>query len=96
MEGGKEISIDLQPAPRINPMLKKIADTVISFKLEKENVVEEGMKLMEREGVDYVVCNTIESIGSETTKIWILGKKGVIREAEGEKRKVANEILDLI
>ena len=96
MEGGKEISIDLQPAPRINPMLKKIADTVISFKLEKENVVEEGMKLMEREGVDYVVCNTIESIGGETTKIWILGKKGVIREAEGEKRKVANEILDLI
>ena len=97
IETGKEISLRLYPAPRINPMLRKIAKVVIAFKLEEENkVISKVGELLRKDNVDYVVANTLESIGSNEAKIWIVGKEGVIKEAEGKKEEIAKEIIDLV
>ena len=88
--------IHLKPSLRINPLLSKIGKKVIAFKLGGENVLEEARNLLMKEKLDYVVANRIESIGSDTTKIWIVGKEGVLEEAEGRKREVAKKIIDLI
>jgi phosphopantothenoylcysteine decarboxylase/phosphopantothenate--cysteine ligase len=96
IKGGQEMVIHLKPSPRINPLLSKIGKKVIAFKLGEENVLEEARNLLMKEKLDYVVANRIESIGSDTTKIWIVGKEGVLEEAEGRKREVAKKIIDLI
>ena len=94
----KEIMLKLHPAPRINPMLKKIADKVIAFKLEEneEGVIKEAKKLMKKDGVDIVVGNTIKSLGSDEAKIWIVKDGKVVKKVYGKKEDVAKEIIDLI
>lgn len=98
INSGKEIELKLKPAPRINPLLKKIAKVVIAFKLEEreENVEKASLNLLEKDKVDYVVGNTVESIGKEDTKIWIYGKDGLIKKAQGKKEDVVKHIIDLI
>ncbi len=97
IESGKEISLKLYPAPRINPLLKKIAKVVIAFKLDEEkNLMSKAEDLLKKDNVDYVVANTLKSIGSNEAKIWIVGKEGIIKEAEGKKEDIAKEIIDLI
>ena len=94
----KEIEIKLKPAPKINPMLKKIGNKIIAFKLEenKEKAIEKAKELLKKQNLDFVIANTIESMGKEYAKIWIVGKEGLIGEAEGKKEKIAKHIIDLI
>ncbi|HEC76272.1 MAG TPA: bifunctional phosphopantothenoylcysteine decarboxylase/phosphopantothenate--cysteine ligase CoaBC [Thermoplasmatales archaeon] len=98
IKSGKEVNLKLKPAPRINPMLKKIAKIVIAFKLEEkeEEVSTKAYEMIEKDGVDYAIGNTVESIGKEYTKIWIFGKEGLIKKMEGKKEEVAEYIIDLI
>jgi len=96
IKGGGEITLHLKPAPRINPLLRKIAKVLVAFKLGGENVVEEAHSLLLKENLDFVVANRIESIGGDTIRAWIVGKKGVIGEEEGRKEDVAGKIIDLI
>jgi len=35
-------------------------------------------------------------MGKEYAKIWIVGKEGLIKEAEGKKEEIAKYIIDLI
>jgi len=96
IKGGREITLKLKPAPRINPLLRKMGKKLIAFKLGGEGVVEDAKELLLKEKLDYVVANRIESIGSDTTRVWIVGKDGVVAETEGTKREVAEKIIDLI
>ena len=98
ISSGKEIELKLYPAPRINPLLKKIAKKVIAFKLEEkeENVIKKAKELIAKDGIEYVIGNTIESMGSEEAKIWIIGKEEAIKELHGKKEDIAKEIIDLI
>lgn len=91
------IELKLKLAPRINPMLKKLGRKIIAFKLEEkeENVIKKAKELLEKESLDFVVGNTIESIGKEYTKIWIIGKEGLIKKVEGKKEEIAKHIIDL-
>ena len=78
-------------------MLKKLGRKIIAFKLEEkeENVIKKAKELLEKESLDFVVGNTIESIGKEYTKIWIIGKEGLIKKVEGKKEEIAKHIIDL-
>lgn len=98
LSSDKEIEIKLFPAARINPRLRRIGSIVIGFKLEEkeEEVVEKAMESLERDGLDFVIGNLTESMGKEETKIWIVGKEGLIKSIEGKKEEVAKEIVDLI
>lgn len=98
MPSDKEIEIKLFPVERINPMLKRIGSIVIGFKLEEkeEEVVEKAMEILEKDKLEFVIGNLAESIGKEETKIWIVGKEGLIKSVEGKKEDVAKEIVDLI
>ncbi len=98
IESKKEIEIKLYPAPRINPLLRKLGKIVIGFKLEKneENIVEKSLKKLEEDKLDYVIGNTIESIGKDDAKIWIIGKEGLIKKIKEKKEEIAREIINLI
>lgn len=95
---GKEIMLKLKPAPRINPMLRKIGKTIVAFKLEeREELLEEkAREMIARDGVDIVIGNTVESLGKDTAKIWIIDKNGVLATAKGKKEEIAEKIIDLI
>ncbi len=95
---GREIVLKLKPAPRINPMLRRIGKLLIVFKLEerKELIEEKARKMIEEGEADIVIGNTIESLGKDKTKIWIVDKNGVADTAEGRKEEVATKIIDLI
>ncbi|MCD6447424.1 MAG: bifunctional phosphopantothenoylcysteine decarboxylase/phosphopantothenate--cysteine ligase CoaBC [Thermoplasmata archaeon] len=98
ISSGKEIMLKLKPAPRINPMLRKIGKTIVAFKLEekKESLEKKAREMIARDGVDIVIGNTLESLGKDTAKIWIMDKNGVIARAEGKKEEIAEKIIDLI
>lgn len=98
IKSGKEISLALKPAPRINPLLKKLGKIVIGFKLEEkeEDVIEKSMKRLKEDGIDFIIGNTIESIGKDVAKAWIINKDGLIKKIEGRKKEIAKEIIDLI
>ena len=92
---GKEINLKLKPAPRINNMLRNLTDILIIFKLDEEkNLLEKARKRLETDKADYVIANTIESIGKDETKIWIIGKE--IKKFEGKKEEIAKHVIDLI
>jgi len=90
--------VELEPAPRVNPLLRKMAKTVIGFKLvENESmVISSAGELVARDDLDYAVGNTVESLGSDTTHVWIVGREGLVKETSGKKEEIAREILDLI
>ncbi len=98
IKSGKKMTVTLEPAPRVNPLLRKMAKTVIGFKLaeNESEVIPQATELVEKDDLDYAIGNTIESLGSDSVRIWIVGKKGPVRETSGKKEEVAMEILDLI
>lgn len=98
LPSGKRITVELEPSPRVNPLLRDMAQTVIGFKLaEKESeVVRRATELLKEDNLDYVIGNTIASLGSDSVHIWVVGKDGVVKETAGKKEEVAGEILDLI
>lgn len=98
ISSGREITLKLKPAPRINPMLRRIGKLLIAFKLEeREEFIEEKARKMIEEGeADIVIGNTIESLGKDKTRIWIVDKNGIADTVEGRKEEVAQKIIDLV
>ena len=95
IQSGKEITIKLQPAPRINKMLRQHAEKLIIFKLdEDERLIERAIERKKMDNADFVVANPIENLGSDEGKFYIIGNE--IKEIKGKKEKIAKRIVDLI
>ena len=86
------------PAKRINPMLKKIGKVIIGFKLESDEkrAKEKALDRMGKDGLDFIVANTIDTIGKESMKAWIIDGEENITDAKGSKEEVAEKIFDII
>lgn len=95
---GKPINLHLLPAERINPMLKKIGKIVVGFKLESNegHLKDKATDRMRKDGIDFIVANTIATIGSDNMKSWIIDEKENVSDAEGSKEEVAEKILDFV
>jgi len=67
ISSGKPLNLHLMPAKRINPMLRKIGKVVVGFKLESDEkyVKDRAVERMNKDGIDFIVANTIDTIGSE-------------------------------
>ena len=95
IESGKELTLKLHPAPRINKMLRNHAKKLIIFKLdERKRLIERAKKRMKEDGANYVVANPIENIGSSEGEVYIIGKK--IKKIEGKKEEIAEYVINLI
>jgi len=98
ISSGKPLNLHLLPAERINPMLKKIGRVVVGFKLESDEkyVKDRAVERMNKDGIDFIVANTTDTIGSDTMKAWIIGSEGNAAEVKGTKEEVAEKIFDFI
>ncbi|KAA0002446.1 MAG: bifunctional phosphopantothenoylcysteine decarboxylase/phosphopantothenate--cysteine ligase CoaBC [Thermoplasmata archaeon] len=95
---GEKMDLHLLPVPRINPLLKKIGNIVIGFKLEvKEKGIEErAYERLKKDSLDFIVANTTKSIGSDYMKAWIIDKDKNVIIIKGKKEEIAEKIFDCI
>ncbi len=95
IESGKELTLKLIPAPRINKMLRSHTKKLIIFKLDEEkNLMEKARKRKKEDKADYVIANPIENIGKDEGKAYVMGRK--VKKIEGSKEKIAKHVIDLI
>ena len=81
--------------PRLTA-LENVTLPMIFQGIPKEERLKKAKELLKKQNLDFVIANTIESMGKEYAKIWIVGKEGLIGEAEGKKEEIAKYIIDLI
>lgn len=94
---GKNTSIDLKPAVDVFSELSKNKrnQVMVGFALETDDLEDNaGIKLREK-GMDMVIANTVEAIGSKNSKVVIMDVKGIRKYVkEDDKRSVSSQILD--
>ncbi len=78
----KEIEIFLNKNIDILKEISKYKENTIfvGFALEDKDIFENAKKKLIEKNLDIIVLNTPEALSSEFTKIWILNKKGEIKE----------------
>ncbi len=93
----ENLNINMKKAPSVIGIIKKIKPTmnVVAFKAEEdeEKIADIAFKFLIENKVDLVIANTVDSFGKDKSGIWIVSKNGVIAEKNGEKDKLAREIL---
>jgi phosphopantothenoylcysteine decarboxylase/phosphopantothenate--cysteine ligase len=98
--GQETLTIPFHPAPKIIEILRKKAPkaTLIGFKLEphKIHIQNKAYSFLQKYHLDYVVGNTLQSIGGEKTEVWIVDKQNHLSHKRDRKNFIADFILDTI
>lgn len=90
---GTPITLSLRPLPKlIDEVTGGFKIPVVAFKVGYDE--EERARKMLDSGIGLVVVNLPDVMGSEDSRVTILGASGFRKEAEGTKDEVAREILD--
>ncbi|MEC8869403.1 MAG: phosphopantothenoylcysteine decarboxylase, partial [Candidatus Thermoplasmatota archaeon] len=93
---GQRISLELEPAPKLLPLLRKAhSGKLVAFKLADAVSDEELIKKADTplEYADLVVANTTEAMEAEAARVVLVSRKGT-KKASGNKRALAGAILD--
>ncbi|MDP6236118.1 MAG: phosphopantothenoylcysteine decarboxylase, partial [Candidatus Poseidoniia archaeon] len=93
---GQRISLELEPAPKLLPLLRRAhSGKLVAFKLADAVSDEELIKKADTplEYADLVVANTTEAMEAEAARVVLVSRKG-IKKASGNKRALAGVILD--
>ncbi len=95
--GKEELVIKLKPTPKVVEEIRKKYDGIlVIFKAdEPDKLLEKARRRKEEVGAQIVVANPISAFSSERAKAWIISDHGE-RKVEGEKAKIAREIMDEI
>jgi phosphopantothenoylcysteine decarboxylase / phosphopantothenate---cysteine ligase len=104
---GERITVELVKNPDILAGLaqsRPAGQILIGFAAETEPdeqaILELGRAKIARKGCDYLVLNRVgwnETFGSDSTSVTVLNDSGdIVMEASGDKKSVADRILDLI
>ncbi len=95
------LTLDLGPAPRALPELRRIAPAptrLVAFKLlagaSDETLEASGRKLLEESGADWVVANDARTMGAAETSAMVLPRAGGRRWLRGAKADVAGKLVD--
>ncbi len=95
------LSLTLRRAPKVLPELRKLTPRparLVAFKLlageGPERLAEEGERLREESGADWVVANDAATLGSPTTEALVLDPKGDRHWIRGPKPEFAGRFLD--
>jgi phosphopantothenoylcysteine decarboxylase/phosphopantothenate--cysteine ligase len=98
--GKDKLIIELSPTQKIISKLRKIAPNskIVGFKVEdkKDMLNEKALNLLKKNNLDFVVANTISGFNKEENEVWIINKKGKIKNQKGDKSKLTDYILDVI
>ena len=93
---GQRISLELEPAPKLLPLLRRAhSGKLVAFKLADTVSDEELIKKADTplEYADLVVANTTEAMEAEAARVVLVSRKGT-KKASGNKRALAGAILD--
>jgi phosphopantothenoylcysteine decarboxylase/phosphopantothenate--cysteine ligase len=98
--GKDKLIIELKPAQKILPLIrKKTSKTIlIGFKVEdkKEKLDKESINLLEKYNLDFVVGNTVNGFSGDENQIRIFEKSGKSVSKKGKKEELATFILNKI
>ncbi|MCI4354105.1 MAG: bifunctional phosphopantothenoylcysteine decarboxylase/phosphopantothenate--cysteine ligase CoaBC [Thermoplasmata archaeon] len=95
------LTLDLTRAPKVLPELRRRAPApcrLVGFKLiaeQDEAVLEaESRRLLAEADLDWVVANDRSAMGSATTRLLVVTRRGELRRLAGTKFDVAGKLLD--
>ncbi len=95
------LRLTLRPAPRVLPELRRRAprpSRLVAFKLlagrSTEALEEEGRRLQQATGADWVVANDVQTVGASDANVLVLPLGGPRRWLRGPKAEVAGKLLD--
>lgn len=98
--GKKDLVIELKPANKLLPMIRKRApkSKIIGFKLEDNdtNLKKNSIELLKKYNLDFIIGNTLSGFSTDTNKIWIYDKKGKTNHKKDNKSNLAVFILKTI
>jgi len=88
----------LMPTPIINKKLRSKTSLLVGFKLEStgENIVEKAYSRLCEQKLDYIIANTLDSLGADTISIWLIGDDKTPLCKQGTKNDMAEFILRTI
>jgi phosphopantothenoylcysteine decarboxylase/phosphopantothenate--cysteine ligase len=96
----EKIEIQLFKAPKIISRLRSLAPSskIVGFKLEykKEKINKSCFELLKKNNLDFVIGNTVQSIESDKTEIWIVDKNDQIFHKKGSKPEISDFIFHVI
>ena len=101
IRSGSQLTLDLRPTRKL---LEAVRDAypdlaVVGFKLETvggEALIERAKEAMNRYGLSMVVANTVESMGGDAGRVWIISKKNEISHVSGTKDAIAGAVFDSV
>ena len=89
--------LDLNPVPKVLPLIRARCDTVIGFKAEsgrtRDDLIERARSRLEAYGLSAVVANDIDVVG-KTSSSAILVTSDDAKDITGTKAEVSDAILD--
>ncbi len=74
---------------------KTESQILVGFAAESENIIENGLKKLEKKNLDWIVANNLNVSGNDETKAIILSKDSMM-DFSGSKFELANKILTAI
>ncbi len=93
----KDLTIHLKPSVDVFSELskRKGKQFMVGFALETDDMEDNATTKLREKGMDMVVANTVEAIGSDSSRVAILDKRGIRKYVqETSKRLVASQILN--
>ena len=91
------IDVELEPVPKVLPLICKRCKNVVGFKAESgltpEELVERARSRIDMYGLSAVIANDIDSAGKSSTSVIIVTKDSQ-KNITGPKENIADSILD--
>jgi len=96
---GKDLTIKLKPSVDVFSALskKKSKQLMVGFALESDDLEKNAVAKLKNKGMDLVVANSVDAIGSQKSSVVIIDKKGTKKYLKNtDKRNIAEGILNEI
>jgi phosphopantothenoylcysteine decarboxylase/phosphopantothenate--cysteine ligase len=97
--GEKGLLLELEPTPDILSLVakrRKPGQRVVGFALETERCLANARRKLREKGLDLVVLNSPEALGSDANRVTLIDRKGCVPLPEMSKSEVAGKILDRV
>ncbi len=99
MPSGKtSVDLELHPLPKVLPLLRPRTKVLVGFKAEvgvsPAVLSKRAVSRLKEYGLDMIVANDLEDVGQGSTKAIIITADGGRKKYEGDKRGLADAVLD--
>lgn len=96
--GKSSVDLELHPLPKVLPLLRPRTKVLVGFKAEvgvsPAVLSKRAVSRLKEYGLDMIVANDLEDVGQGSTKAIIITADGGRKKYEGDKRGLADAVLD--